>query len=987
MTAKYNVSLTTIFLLIILNLGSYLNAAVNTNIKGTVKETFTGEALWGANIIIVGTSFGGSTDLDGNYMIQNLPPGSYVLRITYIGYKQQETTVDVVLGKTTKIDFEMEPDVVEGETVIISAQREGQIAAINQQLSANSIKNIVSADKIEELPESNAAEAVGRLPGVSLQREGGEGSKVVIRGLAPKYNKVQIDGVDMAATDSDDRSADLSMISPYMLGGIEVSKSAMADQDADQIGGTVNFVLKGAPLGKQKYSILAEGGYNGLRNQYRDYKIAGLSSLRVFDDLVGISLNVDVEKRNRSSNTVSAGYKYLAEDKLSVVNSLNIEDIARELERFNGSLVLDYKTPNTEILFSNMLSKIDRLTVSRSESSSELQGAASRTQFLTNAESNTTILMNQLRIEQSLGDFKIDAGVSYSYSKTDVPEELGYGGLEATPLAKPVTKTASPVQIPSFMLNDVTDILLSDFYDSQMLTKEDEFGSFLNLAWEYRLSDVINLEIQTGAKYKHQSREYDYNTIYLDLAQDPSGIANQAILQKWPWMEPYVKTGSFPYEPFIDEGYDPGDFMNGEYALERVPDLNLGKELLHYLEDYLGVDWDGATTPQRFVPNFQTSKMNDYNGKEDYWAAYIMPTISIGDQITFIPGIRYEHNKTVYTGIRGDGGVKIQSVGYAYHEKTVTRENEYFLPMIHARYKPFDWFDVRASYTQTLARPSYTEFLPSWHITAQPQTITYSNPNLKPSQAENYDLYFSFYGNKIGLFTIGLFTKNIDDLIFSENKIILSDTMAVEEFGLTEEETGLSPVSFKSKPIWSYVNNPNKTEIYGLEVEWQSNLWYLPGLLKNIVFGINYTYTHSETKYPRTVPIKKVVPSPFGNREVIVGNADSAYTAPMLYQPDHILNITLGYDYEGFSIRGSMQFKSRIFSQNDWRPELRGYTDDFTIFDLAVSQKLPIEGLSLYGNLKNISETMETDLNEGTGYISNKEFYGMSGNFGVKFQF
>ena len=107
----------------------------------------------------------------------------------------------------------------------------------------------------------------------------------------------------------------------------------------------------------------------------------------------------------------------------------------------------------------------------------------------------------------------------------------------------------------------------------------------------------------------------------------------------------------------------------------------------------------------------------------------------------------------------------------------------------------------------------------------------------------------------------------------------------------------------------------------------------------------------------------------------------------MLYQPDHILNITLGYDYEGFSIRGSMQFKSRIFSQNDWRPELRGYTDDFTIFDLAVSQKLPIEGLSLYGNLKNISETMETDLNEGTGYISNKEFYGMSGNFGVKFQF
>jgi TonB-dependent receptor len=791
----------------------------------------------------------------------------------------------------------------------------------------------------------------------------------------------------MAGTDADDRSSDLSIISPDMLGGIEVTKSAMADQEADQLGGTVNFILKGAPFGKPSYSILTEGGYNGLRSEYKDYKIAGLGSLRLFDDLFGISLNVDVERRNRSSNTVSAGYTYLNEDKLAVVNSLSVQDIARQLDRYNGSLVLDFKTPTTQILLSNMFSKIDRLTTSRSENSSDLHSAASRTQYLSNSESNTTILMNQLRIEQYLGEFKIDAGVSYSYSKTEVPEELGYGGLEASPLSKVVSKYATPEQIPGYMLNDVSAILLSDFYDSNTLTKEDEIGAFLDLTREFRLSDNVNLKVQTGGKFKHQSREYDYNTIYLNLASDPSSIANQAILQKWPWMSNYLRTSSFPYEPFIDAGYDPGNFMNGEYSLERIPSLSMGKELLHYLEDYLGVEWGGATTPQRFVPNFQTSKMYDYNGKEDYLGAYIMPTLSIGDQITLIPGVRYEHNKTVYTGVRGDGGVKKESVGYAYHEKTVTRQDEFFLPMIHARYKPLDWFDVRVSYTQTLSRPSYSEFLPSWHITAQPQSITYHNPDLKPAKSENYDLYFSVYGNKVGLFTFGLFTKNIDNLIFSQTKIILSDTMAIEEFGLTKEETGLSPASFKSKQISSYINNPNKTKVSGFEIEWQSNLWYLPGLLQNIVFGINYTYTHSEAKYPRTVPIKKVIQSPFGNREVIVGNADSSYTAPMLYQPDHILNITLGYDYEGFSIRGSMQFTSRIFSENDWRPELRGYTNDFTIYDLAVSQKLPVKGLSLYGNLKNISKTIETDINEGTGYMSNKEYYGMSGNFGVRYQF
>lgn len=987
MAVKHKIYFAVLTIFVLLNFNFNIYAAGNNSITGTVKDESTGEALWGANLIILGTSFGNTTDINGNYIIQSLPPGTYTLRVTYIGYQKKEITIEIVQGKSIELNFTLAAETIEGETVTVSAQREGQIAAINQQISANSIKNIVAADKIEELPESNAAEAVGRLPGISLQREGGEGSKVVIRGLAPKYNKVQIDGVDMAATDSDDRSTDLSMISPYMLEGIEVSKSAMADQDADQIGGTVNFILKGAPFGNPRYSILAEGGYNGLRSEYKDYKVAGLSSLRFFDNLFGVSLNVDVEKRNRSSNSVSSDYIYLSEDRLAVVNSLNIEDVTRRLNRYNGSLVLDYKTPTTQILFSNMLSRIDRLTISRSENSSELHSAAERTQFLTNSESNTTILMNQLRIEKYFGDFKFDAGVSYSYSKTDVPEELGYGGLEASPLARVVSNNATPEQIPGYMLNDVTAIMLSDFYDSNMKTMEDELGTFIDLTWELNLSDDINIKLQSGGKYKHQNREFDYNTIFLDLATDPSSIANQAILKKWPWMSSYFITGSFPYEPFIDSDYDPGDFMHGEFKLERVPDLEMGKELLHYLEDYLGVVWEGSASPQRFAPNFHDSKMNDYNGKEDYWAVYLMPTLSIGEQFTFIPGLRYELNKTVYTGVRGDGGVKQETVGYAYHEKTVTREDEFFLPMIHARYKPLDWFDLRVSYTQTLSRPSYEEFIPSWHISSQPLSITYHNPNLKPAKSENYDLYFSVYGNKIGLFTLGFFAKNIDNLIFSQNKVILSDTMAIEEFGLVQEETGFTPAAFKGKPIWSYINNPNKTKVYGIEVEWQSNLWYLPGLLQNIVFGINYTYTNSEAKYPRTVPIKKVIPSPFGPREVIVGNADSSFAAPMLYQPDHILNITLGYDYEGFSIRGSMQFTSRIFSENDWRPELRGYTDDFTIFDLAVSQKLPIEGLSLYGNLKNISKTIETNINEGTGFMSNKEYYGMTGNFGVRFQF
>lgn len=963
-----------------------MNAAPG-KITGRVVDKINKQSLPGTNVIVLKTTMGAAADMDGYYSIVNIPPGSYKLKISYIGYKTQEIDIQVRDGVHIEQNFELEPEGIEGQTVIITAQREGQIAAINQQISSDAIKNIVSADKIQELPEANAAEAVGRLPGISLQREGGEGNKVVIRGLAPKYNRIQIDGVNMAATDEDDRSTDLSMISPYLLGGIEVTKSAMADQEADQLGGTVNFITKGAPYSEPSYKLIMEGGYNGLRSNYNDYRIAAQTSRREFDDLLGISVNLDVEKVNRSSNTVGAGYYFLQEDNMAVVNSLNIEDISRDLNRYGGSLLLDFKTASTNIMLSNMVSRIERTTVSRNESSSGLfSGSSSRNQRLNFAESNTTILMNQLRIEQNLGSLNIDAGVSYSYSNNKSPEELGYGGTEPTPLSRPVLKTSSPVQIPGFMKNDTSAIMLGEITDSETFTKEDEFGSHVNLEWRYNLSDLVSIKLKGGGKYKHKSRSYDFNTLYLNIYRDPSGIVNNAIIKKWPWMANYYTTGKFPYEPFIDTEYNPGDFLAGEYKIERIPSLNMGKELIYYLQEYLGVDWQGATVPQKFTPNFHSSKMSDYYGTEDYLAFYILPTISIGEQVTIIPGLRYEKNETNYNGIRGNANLQVtESRGYIYHDTTVTRKDEFFLPMIHARYKPSDWFDIRASYTQTLSRPSYTEFIPSWHIYMT--GIDYRNPDLKSAKSENYDLYFSLYGNKIGLLTVGLFAKRIDDLIFSQSEIITSDTMAVEKFGLYERLTGQAPTRFVSKPIWSFINNPNKVKVSGIEIEWQSNLWYLPGLLQNIVFSINYTYTFSEVKYPRTVPIKKIVSSPFGNREVIVGNADSSYTAPLLYQPDHILNITLGYDYEGFSIRGSMQFKSRIFSENNWRPQLRGYTDDFYLFDLAVSQKLPIEGLVLFGNLKNISKTIESDYNQGTGYMSNKEYYGMTGNFGIKYHF
>ena len=217
--------------------------AQSITIEGIVKDKKTQKSLIGANVFIVGTSIGTSTDGDGKYKLSNVNLGSYTLKASYIGYQEVEIDMDLTSAENITQDFELSYVSLQGEAIEVTAQARGQIDAINEQIKAKSIKNIVSSDRIQELPDANAAETVARIPGVSIRREGGEGNKVIIRGLSPKYNKVMVDGTNLASTDPDNRSTDLSMISQYMLEGIEVTKAGTPDQEGDVLGGTVNFKL------------------------------------------------------------------------------------------------------------------------------------------------------------------------------------------------------------------------------------------------------------------------------------------------------------------------------------------------------------------------------------------------------------------------------------------------------------------------------------------------------------------------------------------------------------------------------------------------------------------------------------------------------------------------------------------------------------------------------------------------------------------------
>ncbi|RMF00166.1 MAG: TonB-dependent receptor, partial [Bacteroidetes bacterium] len=191
-----------------------LSAQEEGVVFGVILDGATGDPLAFANVGIAQLGIGSSTELDGSFRLPNIPAGTYELELSYLGYGTKVERITIKAGQELEVNYTLEP---KGETlveVVVSAQLQGQRAAINQQINANTIVNVVSKERLQELPDQNAAESVGRLSGVSVFRDAGEGQRISVRGISPRLNNITINGQRLPSTRQNDRSTDLSMISP-----------------------------------------------------------------------------------------------------------------------------------------------------------------------------------------------------------------------------------------------------------------------------------------------------------------------------------------------------------------------------------------------------------------------------------------------------------------------------------------------------------------------------------------------------------------------------------------------------------------------------------------------------------------------------------------------------------------------------------------------------------------------------------------------------
>ncbi len=948
------------------------------SVTGHVKDAQSGDPLIGVNLIIKGTNLGAATDIEGNYKIVNVSAGKHILLASYVGYQVKTIDINVQANKSVEVNFELSPQAIQGKEVLVTAQAKGQLSAINQQLSSNNIVNVVSAEKMKELPDANIAESIGRLPGISLQRNAGEAYAVVVRGLSPQYNEVTIEGVPMSSTNYYDRSIDLSLLSDNLVQGVEVSKTLRADMDANALGGTINLTLRTADPGLH-YNIWANGGYNHLRNSYDNYKITGSISDRFLDNKVGVLFQGNLEKKQLPSDQFNATYATPIYDpntnQFSVsTQTAELTDNTTKRNRYGLSLILDYESDLVNVKFYNVYDQKNDSILTR-DYSTQFTSNSFYDQIFVN-ETKTAQETHSLQALFKLGSTELPVSISYTKGSQNVP-----AGLEADFYQTNVTAPSASQLIygtPSSLINtmgvmDATspNTTFYNFLINNTNLTSEQYDGRIDWKVPFKLSDSFGGTISVGGKYHKMNRTSSNDRVYYNLLYGGSNFRRINLMNAIPWLagDENVSAG-LGAAPFIDHSYNRTSILG--YPIG--PGFNINK--LTEIKSLIYPDWLSS-----FYDDGVASYNQNYFDHEDSYAGYIMGEFNIGKNLILVPGVRYQEERTDISAYHIIANYANQNglIGFPVLIDT-KRDFVSWYPSINIKYKATDNVQIRGAVYKSESLPSFGDILPM--IVYQSNTpIVTGNPLLKPSTAWNYDLNVSLFDNYIGLFTVDGFYKEISNLIypmqnyypFSPYPMVNAPSDIFDRLpGRSYYDTSWAKANSAGNLNSAIpMNDPEKAFLRGVEFSWQTHLWYLPGLLNGIVLDLNLSLMSSNQAYP-TFRVVKTGGTVFNPQNSLVYTTTES---SLQNQPKAIYNAIIGWDYEGFSSRVSFRYQEQTLTSIDTKYGLENsYYDNVLLVDISLKQKI-ISGLSLFANATNINNHVDNYYYSHPAYINQGYVY------------
>jgi TonB-dependent receptor len=922
-------------------------------INGHVVDT-QDAVLQGAQIKIDPTDRQVISDVQGNFLITDLDPGTYEVEVKFVGFKEFDTKIHVTAGQVAHVDATMRIESNAEQVAVYSDRVHGEADAINRERTSANILNVLTSDVITSLPNANIADAVGRLPGVTLERDEGEGKYVQIRGTEPRLSNTTIDGVNVPSPEGTVRQVKLDTIPSDLVESVEINKTLSANQDGDAIGGSVNLVTKTAGE-EPTISMYGEGGYTPIFNgrHVSDYGIT-LGKRFLKDKRLGVLGGFTYDYNGRGIDDIEPSP---TSDSLAPhYDGMDLREYRYDRTRWGVAGGLDYKLNEgsgiyARAFYSDFKDFGDKWVYSLSNGvpsySTEKRLpdygignlALGGKHLFQNSWLSYEVAVSRARQAAAAGNpgarFELDPnGTAYAFAQTGCFNDQSRAASKYRP-----GWSQGCADSKNSPIYDMTQWDLTDYSTTQGQTTQLNLQAAASYAFNYHAGSHFST-FEFGFKIRNQHKG--------QFAYSPN----------------YSFNGTATASQFL-ENLQNNHYYDGTYIYGR-------------LVDYDAIVAYGKANPGLFSVDEALTHLNsdasNYNLNERITAGYLMNTIQLG-KLSLQTGLRFEATNVSGTGYQ----VTINPDGSYGGTSAVNSSGSYLdpLPSVQARYALTQNAAIRAVYGRGISRPNPQNIIPSitFDTSTNPPTFSLGNPKLKAEHANNYDLLYEQYLNPLGLIQAGFFYKDLGDPL-----VVLTN--------FSSNPPIAEPGSFPTYKI-TQPSNAGSAYVTGLEIAYQQHLSFLPGLLGGLGFSGNYSYTASEARH--VDPLRTDNPA-------LLRQAPNTWNLSPTY--DHgPLSLRLGLAYNGANIYAyqyeNLQYASDANGNTTStiipNPQVGGskgpagdsYLYSHLQVDAQVNYLLP-KGFTAYVSGLNLSNEVFGFYNGSPQYVVQREYYHPTYSFGLR---
>ncbi|WP_374472283.1 TonB-dependent receptor [Phenylobacterium sp.] len=822
----------------------------------------------------------------------------------------------------------------EVDEVVVTGFRGSLGAARELKRDATIQSDVIVAEDMAKFPDLNLAESLQRLPGVAINREGGEGRRLSLRGLGPDFTRVQLNGMevlgnvdspmDSRGQTSRDRAFDFNIFASELFSKVDVRKSFSAEQDEGGMAGTVGlYTAKPFDFGGTRAAVSLQGGTNSATEDFQP-RVVGMLSHN-FDDRFGVLVSAAWSKRE----TEEQGYNTYAPSRVTSGGT----DISR-LSAADQALI------NAGTL---VFQRGNRLSVWGSDQ--ERLGLTASVQW--RPADNLTLTLDGLHGEFTNERRELHLATRASQASTILGGSVRHSGVTAPP---PRLNAVRYDQHNSVLFADVDNTVFAtetrrqsteNTFDQVVLTADWEISDRFridghlgkeNSDYDIPVSDKFYTEAFGGLITDYDADGRDARNTYKWDTTDPNNyraheidlsatyqateLENGEVNAAFDVSDALTLKGGLSYRGFRNSGYQQAtdDLLKTAWENGTVDDrVNDYYEIFDEHDDqaWLIVDWEKALA-RYGVTRTLSAPRSIYSVEEDTRAAYLQldwQASLFGRPVRGNIGARAYETKLTSAGVANVGPVRVEA------------EYSGVLPALNAVLEVTDSFQIRVAAAQNINRPALSAYAMNGTVSLDANTgfvtVNVGNPNLDPYTSDEFDLSAEWYFGEIGMVSAGVFHKQIDGFVVSQRVTDVPYSSTGLPDNLIAGVGDSRNVNEFTRPI-----NLNDASVTGLELSAQTDFFFLPGFLKDMGVVANVTVIDSDTTYPN------------GESGEIWGMSDLTH------------NVTLYYETARWGARISSNYRSEYpIDGGGFRATT--YVDAAAFWQLTDKVRLTLDGVNL----------------------------------------